>query len=223
MGRITIDQSHQVLATLAVNADWDEIDFIASGLQDLIVRNPKEAGREFTSFLKNGGKMSIGGNILHINRSTPFAPASFIGDGWTIWKGPADGNGLEGEEEYDTRSTALTELDLTKVKLVTMLKSGETSITGEERLKRLKEAGHIRLDAKIFQTLWENKPLIPESWKEKINGNTKFVSFDGTVLRSSGGDRCILYLYWLGDKWHWLYDWLVNDWYASHPSAVLAS
>lgn len=59
MGRITLDQSHQVLATLAVNADWASVDFDGSGLQDLIVRNPKEAGRQFTAFLKNGGRVPV--------------------------------------------------------------------------------------------------------------------------------------------------------------------
>ncbi len=57
MGQITLDQSHQVMATLAVNTDWEDVDFKTSGLQDFIVRNPKEAGRQFTSFLKNGGKV----------------------------------------------------------------------------------------------------------------------------------------------------------------------
>ncbi|HEY4508792.1 MAG TPA: hypothetical protein VJC13_00725, partial [Candidatus Paceibacterota bacterium] len=60
MGQITLDQSHQVLATLAVNTDWASIDFANSGLQDFIVRNPKEAGRQFTAFLKNGGKVLVG-------------------------------------------------------------------------------------------------------------------------------------------------------------------
>ncbi len=59
MGPITTDQSHQVMATLAVNTDWSEVDFEGSGLQDLVVRNPKEAGRQFTAFLKNGGRMTV--------------------------------------------------------------------------------------------------------------------------------------------------------------------
>lgn len=58
MGRITTDQSHQVMATLAINAVWDEIDFEQAGLQDSIIRNSKEAGRQFTVFLKNGGRFS---------------------------------------------------------------------------------------------------------------------------------------------------------------------
>lgn len=57
MGQITIDQSHQVMATLAVNTDWGEIDFEEAGLQDSIICNAKEAGRQFTAFLKSGARM----------------------------------------------------------------------------------------------------------------------------------------------------------------------
>src|SRR3989338_2899129 len=57
MGRISVDQSHQVMSTLATNTDWDQIDFEKSGLQDRIVCNAKEAGRQFTAFLKNGARM----------------------------------------------------------------------------------------------------------------------------------------------------------------------
>ncbi|MFA5318566.1 MAG: hypothetical protein WC323_03790 [Patescibacteria group bacterium] len=47
------------MATLAVNTNWNEVDFGASGLQDLVIRNPKEAGRQFTAFLKNGGRVTV--------------------------------------------------------------------------------------------------------------------------------------------------------------------
>ena len=162
------------------------------------------------------------GSILRINRSTPFNPAKFLGEGWSIWRGPADGDGLSGNEEQDERSLALTEVDLSKVRFETCLHDGESSITGEEKLKRLKETGHIRLDAKVFQTLWENKDKIPESWKEKIDGNIRYIFFDGTTLRSPDGDRRVLSLYWSDGGWRWLCFWLSLDWRALNPSAVLA-
>jgi len=58
MRPITTDQSHQVMAVLATNTNWSEIDFEESGLQDSIIRNSKEMGRQFTAFLKNGGRMN---------------------------------------------------------------------------------------------------------------------------------------------------------------------
>jgi len=53
MGRITADQSQQLTATLAANVNWEEIDFEELGLQDAVIRKPKEAGAQFTAFLKN--------------------------------------------------------------------------------------------------------------------------------------------------------------------------
>ena len=63
MGRITIDQSHSILATLAMNVNWEEVDFEGARLQDLVIRNPKEAGQQFTAFLKNGGRVVMANNF----------------------------------------------------------------------------------------------------------------------------------------------------------------
>lgn len=156
---------------------------------------------------------------IFIDRSRPFNPAEFVYEGWSIWKGPADGDGLSGEDDQDERSLALTKVDMSTISLVTMLKRDGTQVRqarGEEKLRRLREAGYIRLDAKIFQTLWENKEHIPEGWKGE------FVYSDGTILRSPDGGRHVLCLCWLGDKWYWFPRRLVDDWGSGGPSAVLA-
>jgi len=65
------------------------------------------------AFLRNGGRVIVGeSKIAPIDRSKPFNPANFIGEGWTI-------------EEEDERSLALTEVDLTSTRLEHMLKQGE--------------------------------------------------------------------------------------------------
>lgn len=79
MGQITIDQSHQVMAALTTNTHWNEIDFEEAGLQDWVVRNGREAGRQFTTFLKNGARMGTEvaipkeesplNTIIRVNRS----------------------------------------------------------------------------------------------------------------------------------------------------------
>ena len=148
--------------------------------------------------------------IIHIDRSKPFDLAKFIGTSWSI-------------EEEDSRSLELTEIDLNMVQFEDMLKSSESRIKGEDKLKRLKKAGHVRLDTRIFQTLWEDQALIPKSWKEKIGGNTRYIFFDGTVLRNPYGNRCVLCLYWYHGQWRWDYGWLDSAWYAYFPSVVLAS
>lgn len=148
--------------------------------------------------------------MIKIDRTEPFNLAQFMVQGSSI-------------EEQDERALVITEVDLSKIRLETTLKPGETPVIGEERLKRLKKAGHIRLDAKVFQTLWENQSLIPEKWKEKTNGNTTYIFFDGTVLRRPSGSRCALCLCWNDGRWYWIYDWLDYGFDASDPSAVLAS
>ncbi len=160
-------------------------------------------------------------NSLLIDRTQPFNPSTFIGEGWSFWKGPIDGNGLKGKAAQDERSLVLSEVDLSQVRFETMLKDGESSIRGEEKLERLKASGNIRLDAKILQTLWENKHFIPESWKERVNGNIRYIFFCGTELRSSDGDRFLLCLYWGVGGWGWYYDWIGRGWGASYLLAGL--
>lgn len=205
---ISIEQSHNVISVLINNVDWSKQD--GKILQE-IIRKPREAGAQFTIFLKNGAKIIGESKIIPIDRSKPFKPTEFIGKGWTVI-------------EEDKRSLALTEVDLSKIYLKTCLKKDEFQIKGKERLKRLKKAGYIRLDAKIFQTLLENKHLIPETLKEKIDGNIPLIFFDGTILRSPNGTRYVLSLYWDGAQWDWPGRWFVScGCHVIYPSAVLVS
>ncbi len=201
----------QVLNAIGIlmnNADWDAVSGIV--LQKFI-DNPKEAGSQFTAFLKNGGRVLVSEpKVISIDRTFAFDPVAFVGADWSI-------------VEEDERSLKLDEVDLTKVNFETSLAERESSVVGEEKLKRLKTLGHIRFDAKILQILWENQHLIPASWKEPTNGNTTYVFFDGTILRNSSGDRCVLCLCWIGGAWDWSYGWLDDERYADDPSAVLAT
>ncbi len=144
-------------------------------------------------------------NILKIDRSSLFEPVSFedMGSGWFI-------------EEQDKRSLAITSVDLETVSLKTMINLGEKCVHGEEKLRRLTEAGYIRLDARIFQTLWEKQFYIPEMWK-----SANAIFFDGTILSNPFGNRCVVYLYWNNGKWHWLYGWLESEWFINDYSACI--
>lgn len=167
-------------------------------------------------------RLIIREKILFIDRTTPFNPAEFIGMEWSIWRGPADGDGLSGEEDQDERSLELKEIDTAKILLETCLQD-EKSMTGEEQILRLKSAGRIRLDSAIFYSLWHHHWMIPKEWEKKINGYTACIFFDGTPLRSPDGDRCTLCLYFEDDRWGWHCCWLVGDRDVGGPSAVLAS
>jgi len=210
----------RMLATLQNNVSVGEVP---DATAEWVFQHPVEAGREFTLFLKNGARVLIGKvETIPIDRTVPFNPAEFVGVGWSIWKGPANGSGLEGEEEQDARSLALTTLDITRLRLETTLKGEETSIVGEEKIKRLMAMTDIRLDAGIFQTFWRNQHLIPERFKAQTNGNTTCIFCDGTVLRSPDGNRCVLYFYWRDGarEWVWYYFRLDYHFNANCPSAV---
>lgn len=145
--------------------------------------------------------------IISIDRTVPFDPVELLGKGWTI-------------EEQDEHSLAITQVDFADVRFKD---TQGYNITGEERLERLKKGGCVRLDAKVFQTLWENQKLIPKSWREKINGGVLFIIFDGTVLRSPSGVCCVICLYWNDGRWSWHCGWFDGVWGVGDHSAVLAS
>ena len=184
-------------------------EFLSGPFSDFTEKLNSENGERwltgFKRFLRKENPWPAG-----LIQAVPFDPVALLGKGWSI-------------EEQDERSLALNEIDLSKVSFETCLKQGEASITGEKKLKRLKTSGHIRLDARFFLALWKNQKLIPESWKEKTNGSTTEIFFDGTVLRRPVGYRDVLYLFWRGGQWRWGYYWLDCGRAAYYPSVVLAS
>lgn len=221
MGQITADQSQTVMATLAMNVDWKSIGFEALKLQDAIIRNAAEAGKQFELFLKNRARFIIGDPKSILTK--PFNPSEFIGKGWATWKGPIDGDGLSGEEDIDTRSASLSEIEIAKFIFETCLKSGEKSITGEEKLRRLKEkSDFIRFGDNVFLGLRLNYQANKEnSILELIHRNFKiiYIDFPGQVLRGPNGDRDVLCLCRDDDgEWSWHCRWLGNDWNAVNPS-----
>ena len=150
--------------------------------------------------------------VILIDRVHVFDPVS-IGKSYSVM-----------EEETDTRSTALTKVNLTKIRFKNMLRSGEGYVAGEEKLRRLKSAGYIRLDEQVFCTLWENQSLIPKSWEKRTGVGITYICFEGTLFESShrgDGKFHALVLYWDGSKWCRTTLWLGNACYPSCMSAVL--
>ncbi|OGD32128.1 hypothetical protein A3C91_03185 [Candidatus Azambacteria bacterium RIFCSPHIGHO2_02_FULL_52_12] len=156
-----------------------------------------------------------------------FNPAEFLGGGWSIWKGPADGDGLSGEEDQDERSLMITELDLAELLFETCLKEKEEYIAGEEKLKRLKTKNSVLLGGRQFLALrqdWQkNGSESALEWLYETKGAT-YLDFPGLVLRRPDGRRCLLaFCRDGGGRWGWGYYWLGGDWFGDNPSAVLAS
>lgn len=179
------------------------------------------------------GLATVVRSCLKLVLTNAFNPATFIGKDWKVWKGPADGNGLEleGEEDRDVREDSLSLVDFEQLILETNLQGDETSVHGEEKLRRLKAGKNIRLGGKVFLSLWEDyqarkaesKP--EESVLEKLRKSKKVtcIFFFGLVLRNPGGYRHVLYLVFIGREWSWFYNWLDSHWHVVNPSASLAS
>jgi hypothetical protein len=153
-------------------------------------------------------------SVIQIDRSTPFDPIAFLGEDYSI-------------VEQDERSLTLLDIDLSRIHFSAMLVAVEVYLDAEEKLRRLKKAGHVRLDAKIFQTLWENKHLIPEAWEGMFNtsfGEITFkhslITFDGTILKDLYGDRYVMYLHNQGREWSWCIMSLDEDLTDEHLSAL---
>lgn len=158
-------------------------------------------------------KTVIGNLVI---KSSPFDPVAFVGRGWRTVA-----------EEHDARSAALTEVDFSKVDFVTCLKEGESSITGEQKLERLKASGHLRFGATVFMGLWNDylangeNCVLERLYQEK---GITYLDFFGDVLLNPGGDRFVLYVYRSdAGEWVWRCYWLDCDWDAFHVSAVRVS
>jgi hypothetical protein len=219
------------MATLATNVDWTKVQFERANLQEQLIRNSVEAAKQFTDFLNNGARLPfVEPRILTIDRSKPFDPNRFsvksgstyyTQKGWTIWKGPLDGDGLDGEEEQNSHSIVLKEIDVSKVKLV--LVDGNV-IRGNARFYRLKKYNYICLDIKILQTLLENQQFIPSQWKKETNDEVTLITFDGTILRSPEGLSHVLVLWWSDSTWSSGLREVKRSWYGRNSlSAVLVN
>jgi len=161
--------------------------------------------------------------VLAVDRTKPFNPTNVFGDGWSIWRGAANTNGLTGNEEQDARSLALTAIDFANVRFEHCLRNGEDRITGNEKLARLIASNAIRLDARLGQALFEEEDHKTLEWLYTTRG-VKWLDFFGTVLRYPRGYRCVLCFYRGGDgQWRRSANWLDHDWFVGCPSAVLAS
>lgn len=146
----------------------------------------------------------------HVLERLPLDPESFLGKGWSV------------DERISTRTGGNFEAG--RIVRKHYLRESETSITGEERIRRIKEeSGDIQLDAQDFMALWQENGHTTLRWLYDTKGIT-WLSFWGTVLRDPRGNRSVLYLYRRGDgSWYWFYDGLGLVWRGSNPVGVLAS
>ena len=126
-------------------------------------------------------------NIIPLdNPGGLFSPADFDPKlvGWTS------------ANDFDSRLLSVTQVDMSDLVRVDMLKVGEVSITGEERLKRMLETGHRGFDLRIMYVLWRDYLIckasdgdIAGSLLERVFQETgiDFIDVMGQPLLSPGG------------------------------------
>lgn len=201
MAKITVPETKDLMALLREVTDWKDVEFEESGLRGRLQRNPHDLGRQFAAFLNNGGRVTAPPTTIVIPRPTLFDPTEFLEkEGWTVLA-----------EAGDQRASLTEEINLSRIRFVTMLNCGEKVISGAERLRRIKDAGHIRLDVGVFLYFLKNQHLIPDHWKENPDGSECCIYFDGTILQSPHGEQCAFCLYWHDDRWSHTLDWLERE------------
>ena len=209
---VSRDMLAELLSRFSKDTNWSQLD--SDQIQREVVQlSTDEFGRRATAWLKNGTRLEVkGSSVLTIDRTKPFDPVKFIGSGWSVVN-----------EESDKRSLALTIVDFSKITFESGLCEGETTITGEEKLKRLKAGKMIHLDAKYGQALLEEKGQATLRFLHDTYG-ISWMEFAGTVLRSGDGGRCFLYFYRHDDgSWRWSCRWLDYARDTSNVSPLLAT
>ena len=136
-------------------------------------------------------------SIIDIDRTKPFDPIPFpgevapgflSGEFWSIGK-------------QDKRSLRLTTLDISNIHLETCKTAFKNRLVGMKILAYYSDNGYTLLDAKILQFFWENKNLVPRSWKRKRGPfNTPYIFFPGTVFEEKRGGHVIACLHWYNGK-----------------------
>ncbi len=214
----------KLLARLFRDVDWRKVDREVLEKNALAIPMEDFSGR-FTPFLANGCSFVIGDpRFIHAEQ---FDPVSFLGRGWTIWRGPSAGNGLEGEQEIDRRSLVIASVETATQSLIfeSCLNEKETDITGEEKLARLKARGNLlRLGDNIFLGFWNDyQKLKSGSALEYLyeTRDIKCIDFFGTILRTPGGERSVLRLDRNDEgEWSWKFGYLCNFW--RHDEVAIA-
>ena len=130
-------------------------------------------------------------NVIYSKELKNFDILSFLGPGWSI---------LEEDDK-------IIEIEIDKIRLETTLRKSESYLDADERIERLKKKKCIRLNAKILLYFWENIEKIPDFFKDKTKGGQiKYITFDGTILKTPSGQKCALCLFW-DNEWKIEYRW----------------
>lgn len=127
-------------------------------------------------------------------------------------------------DERDGRSPEFSEADFSKADFLMCLNKDGERITGEEKLKHLKDSGRIRYGATVFAGLWKDyqdhkENSAPERLYQE-RGITCMDFFGDVLLDPDGGRLVLCPCRDSDDEWRWDCGWLAHGWATGRVSAV---
>ena len=129
-------------------------------------------------------------------------------------------------EESDLRARTLDTVDFSQFAVAGVVQPWEDSISGELYLHRSKTGsenlGYIRLGVGFFLCCWENQQHLPPFLKEKVDGQVRFILFDGDVLEDKDGKRYMLFMFHDELGWDWGMYAMTDKLIRSDQSAVIS-
>lgn len=133
-----------------------------------------------------GGVSVADALTIVLDPSKPFA-RDMRKEGWTL------------ESDVECLAGSLT------LELCGFLKPGESSVNGEEMVRRA-----IKDGADLGQKHTEAFLAKYERWAPPEG--VYYIAFPGTIWRNQDGDRVVPYLSWDGGRWSLSFDWLDDEW-----------
>lgn len=182
---------------------------ISEGTKDAVI--DKLGGEEgVRRFLAEEVVLHFVGRKLKTTDS--FEPTAFVGKTWKVV-----------HAETDVRATLLSEIDFSRVNGETCLRHEDSGvISGNEKLRRLREGGNILLGATAFLALLNEKDHRTLEWlyHEK---KASYFEFFGELLEDRGGSIFVLCIF-RGEHggWRWGYLWIGKNREARHIALTLA-
>lgn len=159
-----------------------------------------------------------------------FKPEVFLGEDYSVWRGLADGDGINGKYDRDGRNVFFHAIAFSEICLVGEFNGKSIAASGEEKLAYLRNQKEITLGRGAFLALWldyqekQKDSVLEWLWK---NRQIKYLDFFGVVIRKPveglGPIRYIPTLKRINEnKWEYSLSWLGFSWLNVFGSAVVS-
>jgi hypothetical protein len=101
----------------------------------------------------------------------------------------------------------LGEVIITDLEIISFLREGEKSVSGEVMRQRAVKLG-ANLGQRQAEYLLEHQDEIPREFRKY------YLVFPGTLWRASDGSLVVPYLSWDDGRWYLRFHWLRGDWHS---------